>query len=105
MSGIMPLMTREEILHLASLARIRLTDEEVEDFITELPSILEYVSTVSDIAGEDVDIKPAVGKLYNVFRKDEVTNEPDSFTKDILNEMPHTEGRLMKVKKILKIED
>jgi Asp-tRNA(Asn)/Glu-tRNA(Gln) amidotransferase C subunit len=40
---------------------------------------------------------------FNIFRQDEVTNEPDQYTKDILAEMPQTKGRYMAVKKILDI--
>ncbi len=105
MNGIMPFMKREDIVHLASLARIRLTEQEVDDFATELPSILEYVSAVTDLVGDEAVAAPTVGARYNVLREDIITNEPGSFSKDILAEMPHKEGKFMKVKKILKIED
>lgn len=99
----LPHMTRDEIAHLASLARIRLSEEELANLEGELSSIVEYVSVVSDIAGDDADAAPQVGAVYNVFRQDEVTNEPDQYTEDILAEMPATEGRYMKVKKILDV--
>ena len=95
------LMKREEIEHLASLARIRLTEDEIKRLPEELSSIVSYVSVVSDIAADEADALPTVGARYNVFRKDEVTNKPDEFTEDILREMPKTEGRMMSVKKIL----
>ena len=98
-------MTREEILHLASLARIRLTDEEIEGLKTDLTQILDYVGVVSDITGENVDLEPKTGALYNVLRKDEITNEPGSFTEDLLQEMPETQDKYLKVKKILHTED
>ncbi len=98
-------MTREEILHLASLARIRLTDGEIKDLEVELPKIIDYVSVVSDIAGEEIDSEPHVGARYNVLRKDEVTNEPGQFTEDLLKEMPDTQNGFLKVKKILQTED
>jgi Asp-tRNA(Asn)/Glu-tRNA(Gln) amidotransferase C subunit len=46
-----------------------------------------------------------VGARFNVFRADEVTNQPDQYTEALLAEMPQTSGRLMKVKKILTIEE
>lgn len=98
-------MKQEEILHLASLARIKLTDEELSSLETELPKILDYVSVVSDIVADESDAKPEVGARYNVFREDEVTNEPGEYTKDMMNEMPATENGFMKVKKILQTED
>lgn len=98
-------MNREEIQHLASLSRLRLTEEELKSLETDLPKILDYVSVVSDIADDETDAKPEVGARYNVFRDDEITNESGEFTKDMLAEMPATEKGFMKVKKILQTED
>lgn len=100
----MRVMKREEIEHLATLARIRLTEAEISALETDLTSILSYVSVISEIAADDVDTEPMVGARFNVFREDEVTNKPDEFTEDILKEMPATEGRMMKVKKILQTD-
>tara|TARA_B100000508_G_scaffold128485_1_gene114303 strand:- start:5194 stop:5502 length:309 start_codon:yes stop_codon:yes gene_type:complete len=98
-------MKREDIEHLASLARIRLTEEEKEQLPEQLSSIVSYVSVVSEIAGEEADATPQVGVIHNVFRQDAVTNEPDQFTKDILAEMPKTSGRHLSVKKILTTDE
>ncbi len=98
----MPIMKKEDIKHLAALSRLRLDDDELGKLEEELSSIVEYVSIVNDIAGEEAS--PEVGVRYNIFRKDEVTNKPDQFTDDILREMPKTDGRYMEVKKILKTD-
>ncbi|MCA9356709.1 Asp-tRNA(Asn)/Glu-tRNA(Gln) amidotransferase subunit GatC [Candidatus Nomurabacteria bacterium] len=98
-------MKRADIEHLALLARIRLTEEELSHFETELSSIMSYVSVVSDIAGDDAEAEPKVGAVYNVFRQDEITNQPDEFTKDIIAEMPNSEGRFLSVKKILQTDN
>lgn len=97
-------MKKEDIEHLASLSRIRLTEEEKEKFEKDLSSIVSYVSVVSEIVSDEVDSEPEVGVRYNVFRKDEVTNEPNQYSEDILKEMPVTDGRFLQVKKILKME-
>ena len=94
-------MTKEEVQHVAKLARIELSEAEIETFTTEMSAILEYVSEVKDIVAAGDQKEPVVGLLHNIFRKDAVTNEPDQYTKDILSEMPKTEGRFMVVKKIL----
>ncbi|MCA9360541.1 Asp-tRNA(Asn)/Glu-tRNA(Gln) amidotransferase subunit GatC [Candidatus Nomurabacteria bacterium] len=98
-------MKREDIEHLSLLARIELTEEEKVSLEGELSSIVSYVSVVSDIVSDDVDTAPAVGAVHNVFRKDEVTNKADQYTKDILAEMPATDGRFLQVKKILQTEE
>lgn len=99
------MMKREDIEHLASLARIRLTEDELGKLETELSSIVEYVGVVSDIAANDADSAPQVGVRHNVFRDDETTNQPEQFTKDILAEMPKTDGRFLSVKKILQTDE
>lgn len=93
-------MTKEEILHLASLARIQVSDQEVEKFQAEIQSILEYVGQVNDIVS-DSDLEKVVGQVHNVFREDEVTNEPGSCSDDLIRAFPDSEGNYLKVKKIL----
>lgn len=94
-------MQRTDIEHLASLARIKLTAEEAAQLEGELSSIMSYVGTVGAILGNDATAEPTVGPVHNVFRADEVTNQPDQYTEDILAEMPETHGRYLAVKKIL----
>lgn len=97
-------MTREEIIHLAALARIELTEAEIEKFTKELSAILSYVGSVKTLAEGAGEVGVQLGARYNVLRKDVVTNESDQYTKDLLAEMPKTDGRYMVVKKILDIE-
>lgn len=94
-------MNQEEVKNLAKLARIQISPSEIESFTTEISAVLEYVSTIQDIVGEEADLKPVIGVRNNIFRKDVVTNEKDEYTEDLLAEMPKTEGRFMVVKKIL----
>ncbi len=95
-------MQKEDIIHLARLARIAITDSEAEKLRTDIDSVLSYVSVVSDIAGGEV--KKVAGPLRNVFREDEVSNEPDAFTETLLKEAPKRKGRYLVVKKILNAE-
>jgi aspartyl/glutamyl-tRNA(Asn/Gln) amidotransferase C subunit len=97
-------MKQDDVKNLAALARIELSVEETETYTKEMSSILSYVSAVKDMAG-DGELVPQVGARYNVFRADEVTNEPNQYTDALLAEMPKTEGRFMVVKKILNNPD
>lgn len=93
-------MDKKQIQHLGTLSRIKLSDEEVERLPGEITSILDYVSTIDEVV-KDGALKKEVGAVYNVFREDVVTNEPNAYTEDLLNEAPEREGRFLKVKKIL----
>jgi len=94
-------MNKEEIKHLSTLARIELADTEVDELTKDISVILDYVSVVQEIVDEAGDTEPELGARYNVFRKDDVTNEPDEYTKDIIANMPNEKDRYLVVKKIL----
>jgi aspartyl-tRNA(Asn)/glutamyl-tRNA(Gln) amidotransferase subunit C len=94
-------MKREDVAHLATLARIELSETELTKLEGELSSIVSYVSAITDIAGEAADTAPQLGARFNVLRPDVVTNEADEHTEVLLAELPSREGRYMKVKKIL----
>ena len=93
-------MTKEEILHLANLSRIKMTDEEVVKFQGEIQAILEYVSAVNEIVA-DAELKKVPGPVHNVFRSDEVTNKPGAHTEDLVTAFPDRKGNLLRVQKIL----
>ena len=65
-------ITRDDVQHLAGLARIALTDDEVASLTTELSAIVDAIATVSEIAGPDVPATSHPVPLENVFRADEV---------------------------------
>lgn len=96
-------MTKEEIQHLGTLSRIKLSDTEVEKLHTEIDSILDYVGQVSEMVA-DIELTKTVGRVHNVFREDEVTNESGSYTSDIVSAFPDHEDGYLKVKKILNPE-
>jgi aspartyl-tRNA(Asn)/glutamyl-tRNA(Gln) amidotransferase subunit C len=67
----MPTITREDVLHVANLARLALTEEEVERFGEQLNVILEAVGKVSelDLTGVEPTSHPLA--LVNVWAEDE----------------------------------
>ena len=64
-------ISREEVLHVARLARLALTDEEVERFRDQLSAILEAVGKVSELDLEGVPPTSHPLDLVNVFAEDE----------------------------------
>ena len=64
-------ITRDDVAHLARLARLAVTDDEIELFAGQLDAILDTVSTVGEISG-DVEPTAHVVPLTNVLRADEV---------------------------------
>jgi aspartyl-tRNA(Asn)/glutamyl-tRNA(Gln) amidotransferase subunit C len=62
---------REQVLHVAKLARLKLEDDEVERMATELSGILDHVERISALDLEDVEPTTHVVALENVLRPDE----------------------------------
>jgi aspartyl-tRNA(Asn)/glutamyl-tRNA(Gln) amidotransferase subunit C len=62
---------RDQVLHVARLARLELTDEEVERMATELSGILDHVERISSLDLDDVEPTSHVVALENVLRADE----------------------------------
>jgi aspartyl-tRNA(Asn)/glutamyl-tRNA(Gln) amidotransferase subunit C len=62
---------REQVLHVAKLARLRLSDEEVDRMSDELSSILEHVERINELDLEGVEPTSHVVDVENVLRPDE----------------------------------
>ena len=93
-------LTREEVLKLAKLARLALTDEEIDEFARELTEILQYVEQLQNVDISGLQSTNQVTGLTNVMRKDEVRDygyTPD----DLLKNVPAVEKHQIKVKRVL----
>jgi len=62
---------RDQVLHVARLARLKLTDEEIERMSGELSGILEHVDRISELDLDDVGPTSHVIALENVLRPDQ----------------------------------
>jgi len=94
-------ITRDDVAHLAGLARIQLDDAELDRLGRELPKILESVATVSEALEGAGDVEPMSHPtpLRNVFREDVVH---DCLTpEDALAGAPASEDQRFLVPKIL----
>jgi aspartyl-tRNA(Asn)/glutamyl-tRNA(Gln) amidotransferase subunit C len=65
------MIDREQVLHVARLARLKLSDEEVERMSGELSAILEHVDNINELDLEGVEPTTHVLPLENVLREDE----------------------------------
>ena len=65
------MIDRDQVLHVARLARLRLTDEEVERITVELGDILEHIDAIQALDLDDVEPTSHVVPLENVLRPDE----------------------------------
>ena len=71
----MATLTKEQVRHIAKLARLQLSEEEVERFAKELTSILQYVDMLGEVDTKNVQAIAQVTGLENVFRDDVIRTD------------------------------
>lgn len=69
------MLSKEQVLKIADLARLALTDDEVERYQQELSAILEYVVQLNELDTDQVEPTTQVTGLLNVVRDDAVDYE------------------------------
>ena len=94
----MPL-DRSQVEHIASLARIGLTEEEIEMFGEQLSQILEQFEVLEELDTEGVAPTGHAGGLQTVMREDIAQDSLD--TEDVLKNAPRREGEFFRVNAVL----
>lgn len=88
-------VSKEEVKHIANLAMLNLSDEEVEKYTKDLQEILNFAEIINKADTENVQETIGALEIYNVLRKDEVK---PSFDREILlQNAPEQEQGMFKV--------
>ena len=95
----MSAISRDEVAHLANLARIDLSDEELDRLAGQLDVILGAVAQVREVAGDDVPATSHPMPLINVTRPDEP--RPSLSAEEVLAGAPAAEEQRFRVPRIL----
>ncbi|MCL4503512.1 MAG: Asp-tRNA(Asn)/Glu-tRNA(Gln) amidotransferase subunit GatC [Deltaproteobacteria bacterium] len=92
-------LSREEVLHVAELARLSLRPEEVELFTRQLNDILAYVEKLQELDTSNVVPLAHVIPVFNAFREDEV--EECLSLEEALENAPAREGGSFLVPRVI----
>ncbi len=92
-------LSTEDVLHLARLARLELTEAEVSEYARQMSQILEAVDSVREVAADDVVGMSHPQPLTNVMRPDVVT--PGLSREQALAAAPEVEDDRFRVPRIL----
>lgn len=92
-------ITRDEVRHLADLARIDLDDAELDHLAPQLAVILDSIASISEVAADDIAPTSHAIALTNVFRDDVVT--PSLTAEQALSGAPAQEQQRFSVPRIL----
>lgn len=95
----MPAITPDEVRHVARLARLELTEEEVRRFAQQLGEILEAARRLDEVDTEGIEPTFYPLPLRNVFRPDEV--RPSLPREQVLSNAPEVESEMFKVPRII----
>ncbi|KAA0258650.1 Asp-tRNA(Asn)/Glu-tRNA(Gln) amidotransferase subunit GatC [Deferribacter autotrophicus] len=93
------IISKEDVKHIAKLARLKFEEDEVEKFTTELNKILDYIHKLNELDTEEVEPTSHVLDITNVFREDEVK---DSLTnEEALKNAPDKDYGHFKVPRVI----
>ncbi len=95
------MISKEKVKYIAKLARLALSEKEIERYQNDLSKILEYFEKLKEV---DVSrVKPTFHplKIKNVFREDVETKKDIEKIKKLIELMPEKKDGYLKVKKVL----
>ena len=92
-------LTREEVLHIAKLARLGVSEEDVARFQEQLSNILENFETLQKVNTEGIPPTAQPNPLQNVLKEDSV--RPSLSPDEVLANAPRREGEFFRVKAVL----
>ncbi len=95
----MPALSRDDVAHVAMLARIELSDEELDRFAGQLEAIVGWVGQINEVAAADVPPMSHPLPLVNVTRVDEV--RPSLSAAQALSGAPEVDEQRFSVPRIL----
>jgi len=95
----MPKLTPEEVQHIAELAKLALTEEEIERYASDLSAILDYAQQLQEVDTDHIHPTASVLPLRNIMRPDEA--RPGLEQEDALTNAPASKDGYFKVHAVL----
>ena len=92
-------ISKQEILHIANLADLKIEDEEIEKYALNLEDILNFANIVNNAPVDGLDITIGANEKKNVLRKDEIQVFEDNVA--LLQNAPSKEQNMFKIPKVL----
>ncbi len=92
-------ISEDEVRHIAELARLELTSDEVEKFRVELSAVIEYMGQLNQIDTSDISVFESSGSNGNVLREDNA--EGSLSVEDALANAPAVTNKMFSVPKVI----
>ncbi len=94
-------LDKKNIQHIANLARLELTDEELETYGSQLSNILNYIDQLREVDVSGVEPTAQTAGLENIFREDEIEEWDKEEARAALEQAPELEDGQVKVKRVI----
>ncbi len=95
------MIDKEQVEHIAKLARLGFKEKEIEKMQKELAVILRYINQLKEVDVSGIEPTSHSVSLENVMREDEVKEEEPEVINDIIKQAPAQEKGYVKVKGVL----
>mmetsp|Transcript_8512 Transcript_8512/g.4647 ORF Transcript_8512/g.4647 Transcript_8512/m.4647 type:complete len:95 (+) Transcript_8512:2747-3031(+) len=92
-------ITKDEILHVANLARLELDDESIEKLAMQIGEVLQYVDMLNTVNTDEVESTYHAMSQANVFREDEYKSHLEK--EDVLANAPKKDDKSFLVPKVI----
>lgn len=94
-------LTRDEIKEIAALARVGVTEEEIDTYQKDLSSVLQYFEKLQELDTEDVEEIGHITGVSDVYREDEVLEMSVDGKERIMDNVVDVQDGYIKVKSVL----
>lgn len=87
------------VLHIAKLARLKLDENELENYKKNLQEILDFADTIKNVNTDNIGETIGINENYNVFRKDEIKQESNK--DELLANAPSQDEGMFRIPKVI----
>ena len=94
-------LKREQIDHIAKLARLELTEAELKKYGSQLSDVLNYIDQLKEVDTTDIEPTAQITGLENAWREDEKWDWREIEIEEALKQAPELESGQIKVKRVL----
>ncbi|EHS85694.1 Glutamyl-tRNA amidotransferase subunit C [Limosilactobacillus gastricus PS3] len=94
-------LDREQVQHVAELAKLSFTDAELDHFVPQLEEIIDLFNQLAEVDTEQVKPMTTATDEVNVLREDEAVKSSEAMRQALLANAPETEDGLIRVPAIL----
>lgn len=92
-------ITREEVMHIAKLAMLNLSEDEIKGYTKDMQDILGYAEMINNLETADIDETIGATEQKNVFRKDEIVEF--KARENLLKNAPSQDEGMFRIPKVI----